>query len=75
MRHTRTLLVAAATALLAVAGVAAPAAAAPPDFAAHVRECNHSFTGTHNPGVHHQGYAGWMGHMADHESHDMSACA
>lgn len=73
MRHPRTLLVAAATALLAVAGVAAPAAAAP-DFAAHVRECNHSFTGTHNPGVHHRGNAGWMDHMADHESHDMSAC-
>lgn len=63
MRHTRTLLVTAVTALLAAAGVAAPAAAAP-DFAAHVRECNHHFTRTHNPGVHHRGYAGWMDHVA-----------
>lgn len=74
MRPTRTLLLAAGTALLALAGVAAPAAAAPSDFSEHVRMCNHAFSGTHNPGVHHQGYSGWMDHMEDHMGDDMAGC-
>lgn len=58
-------LVAAAAALLAVTAV--PAGAGEPGgrhFAEHVRmhASETGFSGTHNPGVMHQGFAGWDAH-------------
>lgn len=54
---------AAAIAAVAVAGAgqALAADATGRDYADHVRACRDSmgFSGTHNPGVMHQGYSGW----------------
>ncbi len=53
--------IAAAAALLLVPA-AAFAAAPDTTFGSHVSEAaqTHGFSGTHNPGVHHQGASGWM---------------
>lgn len=55
------------TLLVATPANAAPSGAASGNaadgqlYAQHVRDCQASmgFTGTHNPGVMHQGYSGW----------------
>lgn len=53
----------AATLIMVVvsAGSAFAADGAGRDYAEHVRMCQQSmgFSGTHNPGVMHQGYSGW----------------
>jgi hypothetical protein len=48
------------TPLAALADTPAPAGA---EFGEHVSTCAREmgFSGTHNPGVHHQGFAGWDG--------------
>lgn len=47
--------------LVASAGSAVAADGTGRDYADHVRMCQRSmgFSGTHNPGVMHQGYSGW----------------
>ena len=65
----RQLIVAAALTLLAFAPFDVPAvhadpppgAGSGPAFSQHVRSCQREmgFTGTHNPGVMHQGLSGW----------------
>lgn len=60
----------AATVVAAVLVLAAPAtaqAATGADYGDHVRMCAQlmGFTGDHNPGVHHLGYAGWNGMPCD----------
>lgn len=49
-----------AAALLGIAGPA-DAAASPAPFGEHVVHCAQTvgFSGTHNPGVHHQGFSNW----------------
>ena len=69
MTPTRRIAALMATAAAAVAMTAAPAGAAEPearDFADHVRMCqsHEGFDGLHNPGVMHQGLAGWEAHHA-----------
>jgi len=64
MITARRLATMAATALILVvasAGVALAADGAGRDYAEHVRMCQQAmgFSGTHNPGVVHQGYSGW----------------
>lgn len=53
------------TTLVAVTALAAPAIAVEPgsDYGRHVVHCAQvmGFSGDHNPGVHHQGFAGWPG--------------
>lgn len=56
-----------ATPLVALVLTAAPAAAlddVPNPYADHVVHCaqDMGFTGSHNPGVHHQGFSGWQPH-------------
>jgi hypothetical protein len=48
------------TPLAALAGTPTPTGA---EFGEHVSTCvqEMGFSGTHNPGVHHRGYAGWDG--------------
>lgn len=48
--------------LLTASPVSAAPAAVPSPYADHVVHCAQAdgFTGTHNPGVHHQGYSGWQ---------------
>ncbi len=63
-RTRRRAVVAVAGATLAALAMSAPAhaaAAAGQDFSEHVRACQRDmgFTGTHNPGVMHQGLSGW----------------
>ncbi len=60
---TRLAMTAAAALMLVFpsAGSAIAADGAGRDYAEHVRACQQSmgFSGTHNPGVMHQGYSGW----------------
>lgn len=50
------------TALLAATFVSAGPAAAALEYAEHVVHCAQEMgmSGTHNPGVHHQGFSGWQ---------------
>lgn len=67
MTPTRRIAALAAAAAAVVAMIAAPATAAEPtgrEFADHVRmaQTQMGFSGTHNPGVMHQGFSGWEAH-------------
>jgi hypothetical protein len=64
MTRARRLATTTAAALIMVvvsAGTAFAADGTGRDYAEHVRMCQRSmgFSGTHNPGVTHQGYSGW----------------
>lgn len=60
----RTTYAAGIAALLAAMVVPAGPAVAAPEYAEHVVHCAQEmgFSGTHNPGVHHQGFSGWQAH-------------
>lgn len=64
-RFTRAAVAVVVLGVLGVASASSASASSGRDFAEHVRACQEAmgFNGEHNPGVMHQGFAGW------HEGH------
>jgi hypothetical protein len=61
VRRLATMTAAGVILVIASGGLAHAADGTGPDYAEHVRMCQQAmgFSGTHNPGVMHQGYSGW----------------